>query len=1074
MNVFRENSIRPGIAGVTLVAFAVTQLVWNTPLGAQTDRSSATLRSGIEGTAQAGLEERLKSDVPNRGLPTTSIATPLLAAGMEESEELQALIEGAEYLLGFPRSGVTVEKTEVLRQLLPWVSKRLQEEQQPNLLRATVQQIESAHPFTAGAVAFLPRENADAVFITDLHGDYKALQQILKQIGYDPETNRTAVRKKYLIFGGDFVDGGPRSLDVLIKVLTLYLLDPDHVILMAGNIDRDRLLTIEEGKARLFLQLTDRLGWEQGPHLYSQWLNFARKAMVGAVVTKNGFAFVHASPPSIRTLGYDPKQGLLAIAYNKAVRHAMAADSLRRPNSPSQHDGSDEENLVENERQQHHFGASYPPVHTNGIESIEAFLAGTGTRFFLRGHDSGVPADQTLIGGKGLTVHASGQGSPETAFPKTVARYTVIQLDRDYTTIDPKTASSDEKIVRLVWPISTQTPLGKPPIIPRKLIRDFGQAQATIIADEVTKTVGHLMPIPDYSDAQREEKVAEILGKTHPFTLLTYFLGTNVIALFGLFILQLPMIGILSNPPSSIGGWIFATLWGIVDSAFLLRWLSGYFISLGMSVLPPTLYGSEQHYLIKRPPHRDALSYDDERSQDEYWLRSAVAHETAHHFGFLLEADAVRTFRLIEEGFLEPPEKIERMLSERLPDMAIDDLENQLEKIAEQETGGLPGFLQHPIEPPSAYLYGRMLGQAYWMLSGRDVSKAFRLLWLRKNGVPMQEALRQISGSVQVHTLSSDETDQATGLEEPTEETVRQAIEFIRTGGWNERRRTLVAIREWLHPPLAEPVVQNARPLVEALLNLVYTDGHPAYIWGSSKTMHALIAYEPFRALFLEKAPEIEAYLRSTPNLYEKEGALRTFLHVLRGSPLVPSDTGRASTVATEKVVSLGPITITTEPAHARSPTTDTPVQSFTTDEFLRRFPGVDVPVGTRQVILVRADVQTLIHIYVDPTLLSGMEEVVATERDSLPNGVRLNLRQVPASADLLGKPGAIFWHWLIGRLYKQQILPEAELDNAQPMPRLVSIVLFALRGPGAKLEAIIGMMTLQDAQGNTVYAYFV
>lgn len=41
-------------------------------------------------------------------------------------------------------------------------------------------------------------------------------------------------------------------------------------------------------------------------------------------------------------------------------------------------------------------------------------------------------------------------------------------------------------------------------------------------------------------------------------------------------------------------------------------------------------------------------------------------------------------------------------------------------------------------------------------------------------------------------------------------------------------------------------------------------------------------------------------------------------------------------------------------------------------------------------------------------------------------------------------------------------------------MPRLTSLILLALRGPGAKLEEVIGLLTFQDAQGKFIYAYFV
>ncbi len=156
-------------------------------------------------------------------------------------------------------------------------------------------------------------------------------------------------------------------------------------------------------------------------------------------------------------------------------------------------------------------------------------------------------------------------------------------------------------------------------------------------------------------------------------------------------------------------------------------------------------------------------------------------------------------------------------------------------------------------------------------------------------------------------------------------------------------------------------------------------------------------------------------------------------------------------------------------------------IRVLSIEQFQRRFRGVDGPPGARQVVLVSANAQMEIQLYADPTLLGGLEERVAQEKGSLPEGMRVEVRQVPSTQENLereiakrGKLGAIFWHWLVGPLYEQYLLPEAVLDNARPMPRLISLVLCALQGVGAGLEEVKEELVLQEAQNDRYRAYFV
>lgn len=439
--------IERGIRGGTLLVFLTSYSVSEPYLLGRDTLRPEPIREAT-GSGLKELRERISED------------TVAFRAGLEEGSSLQDLIRNAETLLGDPaQEAVTPEKAQLLEQLIPWVEKKLREQEKVGLLRPTLQLIESAQSFKAGNTVFLPFEAADAVFITDLHGDRISFQQILTQVSYDPEANKKALRKKYLILGGDYVDGGPRSLDVLLKTLTLYLQDSKHVVLMGGNIDRYRLKTVEQDKYRFFLQLKERLG-TNGEALYKKWQEFARQFLVADVITKNGFAFVHAAPPTDKVQGYDLERGLEWLSFSDEAKHEMATNSLRRPGLPNLSDGSDQENEQYSRDLQRDY-EGHPSSRVTGIESIRKFGELTGASVILRGHDSGSPHDKALVvpveGGKKitvLTVHASVIGSPESekVYPKTPRCYAVVKLDHNYTTIDPTSTDPTEQIVYPVLP----------------------------------------------------------------------------------------------------------------------------------------------------------------------------------------------------------------------------------------------------------------------------------------------------------------------------------------------------------------------------------------------------------------------------------------------------------------------------------------------------------------------------------------------------------------------------------------------------------------------------------------------
>mmetsp|Transcript_25562 Transcript_25562/g.52031 ORF Transcript_25562/g.52031 Transcript_25562/m.52031 type:complete len:685 (+) Transcript_25562:298-2352(+) len=74
----------------------------------------------------------------------------------------------------------------------------------------------------------LSRTNKTITFVGDLHGSMNSLTHILKKIDLRD-------RNRIIVFAGDFVDRGVKSLEVLVTLLVLKLAYPEQVYLLRGN-----------------------------------------------------------------------------------------------------------------------------------------------------------------------------------------------------------------------------------------------------------------------------------------------------------------------------------------------------------------------------------------------------------------------------------------------------------------------------------------------------------------------------------------------------------------------------------------------------------------------------------------------------------------------------------------------------------------------------------------------------------------------------------------------------------------------------------------------------------------------
>jgi protein phosphatase len=128
--------------------------------------------------------------------------------------------------------------------------------------------------------------------ISDLHGDLKSLERILKAIRPERFLSEPGNR---IVFLGDYVDRGSDSLGVLHSVCQLKNAHPDSVVLMRGNHEAPSEFPFSSHD--LPYGIVERFGESEGEEIYSSLLKMFRELTVATIVT-NGLLLVHGGLPT--------------------------------------------------------------------------------------------------------------------------------------------------------------------------------------------------------------------------------------------------------------------------------------------------------------------------------------------------------------------------------------------------------------------------------------------------------------------------------------------------------------------------------------------------------------------------------------------------------------------------------------------------------------------------------------------------------------------------------------------------------------------------------------------------------
>lgn len=145
--------------------------------------------------------------------------------------------------------------------------------------------------------AVIHADAAPILIVADLHGDMKALWSVLRK--------RTDLGCDTVIFLGDYIDRGSESLDVLEKVFSLKIAEPDKIILLRGN--------HELKETNRFEKLFEDLEYDED--LFTSINNVFDEMPVSAVISDKVFC-VHAGIPGPVKLSEITKEGAYPFVWN--------------------------------------------------------------------------------------------------------------------------------------------------------------------------------------------------------------------------------------------------------------------------------------------------------------------------------------------------------------------------------------------------------------------------------------------------------------------------------------------------------------------------------------------------------------------------------------------------------------------------------------------------------------------------------------------------------------------------------------------------------------------------------------
>jgi len=228
---------------------------------------------------------------------------------------------------------------------------------------------------TMGKLCCIPAKG-EAVILGDIHGDLQTLENILIKTNvverlYEHEDF-------YLICLGDFIDRGPKQVEVIICLLNLMNLYPNRVILLRGNHEGPKDI---QAIPHEFPNVLRNIYGKKGVQYYQEFQNIFENMYVAAIIKEKALLLHGGIPLEAKNLDdiayahiYHPEKDFLTeILWNDLLDTPGYRKSTRGVG-----------NVV-------------------GPDIIEQFLNKIGVDILIRGHESR-DAGYSISGGKALTL----------------------------------------------------------------------------------------------------------------------------------------------------------------------------------------------------------------------------------------------------------------------------------------------------------------------------------------------------------------------------------------------------------------------------------------------------------------------------------------------------------------------------------------------------------------------------------------------------------------------------------------------------------------------------------------------
>lgn len=333
----------------------------------------------------------------------------------------------------FPFSDVNRSETrkrvylrEEILQRLDHVEKIMMSEEVPGGIKDTIQQIKSDRIFQEGGVVYIPSSpGAKLLVIGDLHGDLASYRAILRQ---HDTLEKIKSGKLYVVFLGDYVIGGLKSVETIMEVIDLKVKYPEKVILIGGNHDERRspeenLADREQNKKRHEKTGFPSISFYDAVHdqydgvVYDAFIRFF-ETLPSLAITGNRIVLAHAAPPGVKI------RSLRDIVGNARLHHQMRiARAIEKIPEGYQHEFLQwpQSLIVDNER-------------------FDRFMETIGGRVFIRGHVHIFSAGNPIFNKRLETIISVGGNSPTTGAYKRDYRHTygTYSLDTVYETMPPE------------------------------------------------------------------------------------------------------------------------------------------------------------------------------------------------------------------------------------------------------------------------------------------------------------------------------------------------------------------------------------------------------------------------------------------------------------------------------------------------------------------------------------------------------------------------------------------------------------------------------------------------------------